>query len=348
MRDKYFLSTKDLVTIAILSALGGALSTYIGYLGNLINRIIGVPFGAGQFMAGLHVIWIVLAVAITRKKGVGTATGLLKGAVESLMVSTLGISILLVPLVQRLVFHPVLFIVKTTKNRNLISYSIAAGLSAATNVFVFQVLFFSGVPIILIVFLGMLAFGSGMIFGGYVSLQILNSLEQGGLVYGSKKKEKERSKYIKYGSIIITIVFLIAFSVGGVYYFTNVYQIGNYAEIKVQGNVNNEYDFIYKDFKENEELVRAELVGSVTHIPEKNYTGIPLKTIIKESKPKEEADTIRVIGKDGYSVPFNLTKIMDKEDVIMTYNSSEKNFRLVATGYDGSYWVNKVYKIQIE
>ena len=63
---KYYFSTKDLVTIALLSALGGVLSTYIGYLGNMVNHIIGVPFGAGQFLAGLH--------GITRKKGAATVT----------------------------------------------------------------------------------------------------------------------------------------------------------------------------------------------------------------------------------------------------------------------------------
>jgi len=37
------ISTRDIVTIAILSALGGALSTFVGYLGNLINLTLGVP-----------------------------------------------------------------------------------------------------------------------------------------------------------------------------------------------------------------------------------------------------------------------------------------------------------------
>ena len=51
----YYFSTRDLALIAIVSAAGGVLSTYVGYLGNLMNRAFGVPFGAGQWMAGLHV-----------------------------------------------------------------------------------------------------------------------------------------------------------------------------------------------------------------------------------------------------------------------------------------------------
>lgn len=48
-------SNRDLLVIAVLSGIGGVMSTYIGYLGNLLNNLLGVPFGAGQFVAGLHV-----------------------------------------------------------------------------------------------------------------------------------------------------------------------------------------------------------------------------------------------------------------------------------------------------
>ena len=54
------LSTRGIVTIAVLASLGGVLSTFVGYLGNLVNLALGVPFGAGQFMAGLHVFWLVV------------------------------------------------------------------------------------------------------------------------------------------------------------------------------------------------------------------------------------------------------------------------------------------------
>ena len=46
---KYYLGNRDLLIIAVLSGIGGVMSTYVGYLGNLINQIFGVPCGAGQF-----------------------------------------------------------------------------------------------------------------------------------------------------------------------------------------------------------------------------------------------------------------------------------------------------------
>ena len=97
------VTTRDIVTIAVLSSLGGALSTFIGYLGNLINLALGVPFGAGQFMAGLHVFWLVLIRVIVPKLGAGTAGGLLKGTVEMFTGSTHGIAIVFVSLVQGII-----------------------------------------------------------------------------------------------------------------------------------------------------------------------------------------------------------------------------------------------------
>jgi len=348
---EYFLSTKDLVTIAILSALGGGLSVYVGYLGNLINRVVGVPFGAGQFMAGLHVIWIVLAVGITKKKGVGTATSLLKGVVELFLGGTHGVVIVVVSLIQGLLIDTVLFKDSTKEKRGLIPYCFAGGISAASNVFVFQAFFFAGIPIILIMMLGMLAFASGVIFGGYISLQMMDSLEQGGLIYSSigEKKDTDKPIYIRYGSVIITVIFLISFTVGGVYYFHNVYEPPGSESIGVTGEVDNEYDFVYDDFQEHEKVVLAELEGSVTYEPPRNYTGIPLNVVIDHAEPGKGTSEIRVIATDGYDRDFDLEGVMNDDEVIISYDDGE--YRLVVDsrkeGYTGSDWVQDISRIEV-
>ena len=78
-KKRYYLSNRDLLVIAILSGIGGVMSTYVGYLGNLLNRIFGVPFGAGQFVSGLHIFWFILIAGLVRRPGAATAAGLLKG-----------------------------------------------------------------------------------------------------------------------------------------------------------------------------------------------------------------------------------------------------------------------------
>ncbi len=92
--NKFYFSTRDLLIMAVLAALGGVASTYINTLSDAVQAVLGFP-GATQWAAGLHVIWIVLAFAITGKPGTGTLTGILKGGVELLSGNSHGIIILL-------------------------------------------------------------------------------------------------------------------------------------------------------------------------------------------------------------------------------------------------------------
>ncbi len=67
------------------------MSTYVGYLGNLINQIFGVPFGAGQFASGLHVFWFILAAGLIRRPGGPLPPqAFLKGIIELFTGSTHG------------------------------------------------------------------------------------------------------------------------------------------------------------------------------------------------------------------------------------------------------------------
>ena len=174
-RKEYYFSNRDLLVIAILSGIGGVMSTYIGYLGNLVNRVFGVPFGAGQFVSGLHVFWFILAAGLIRKPGAASAAGLLKGLIEMLTGSTHGIAIVLVSFVQGLLVDLVLLI---TRRYNLASYILAGGLAAASNVMVFQMLYFSGLPLSYLLFIACLALISGAILAGSFGYSVLEIILQ--------------------------------------------------------------------------------------------------------------------------------------------------------------------------
>ena len=47
-RKDYYFSNRDLLVIAVLSGIGGVMSTYVGYLGNLLNRLFGCPSVPGS------------------------------------------------------------------------------------------------------------------------------------------------------------------------------------------------------------------------------------------------------------------------------------------------------------
>ena len=358
LRIGRLLTTKDLVTIALLSALGGVLSTYIGYLGNLVNHIIGVPFGAGQFMAGLHVLWIVLAIAITKKKGSGTVTGLLKGVVELFTGSTHGVVIVVVSLMQGVAADAVLFSDKAKEKRDYTTYAVAGAISSATNVLIFQALFFSGIPLVLIAMLCMLAGASGMIFGGWLAIEMLEALEQAGMVPGRRRllvddgsaddgawnairASKKRRKL----SMAVVGSFLTVFCIGAVYFFMFIFALPSGESVAVAGAVEEVIDFVYDDHADHEVTVNAELIGSVTHVDPRDYTGIPLSYIISQATPTAHATEVVVKASDGYYSEFALSDVMSDPDIILVREND--SFRLVAANYEGAYWVELVKEIEV-
>ncbi len=312
----------------------------------------------GQFMAGLHVLWLLLSVGITCKKGVGTATGTVKGLVEFFLGSTHGVVIVLVSVVQGALVDIVLFSDSAKKSRNLALYSVAGAVSAASNVIVFQSFFFSGVPLFLIAMLCMLAAASGIIFGSWLCLQLLSTLEHAGIVQSSKPilvdVPEDRSgttqplarKSKRLVPMAIVAVFLAAFTVGAVYYYAEVYTLGNSNAIQIGGQVSSPYEFFYDDFKEGEVTISAELNGAVTHEPPRNYTGIPLSVLLTRAGPHLDASSIVVSASDGYSANFPLAQAMSDAELILVNEGG--SYRIVAANFEGAYWVEGVVTIEVK
>lgn len=355
---KYYFTTKDLVTIALLSALGGVLSTYIGYLGNMVNHIIGVPFGAGQFMAGLHVIWVMLALGITRKKGASTTTGILKGVIELFLGGTHGVVIVVVSFVQGLIPDLVLFRDKAKTDRNPTLYAIAGGLSSASNVVVFYMFFLVGVPVVLMSMLFMLAVASGIIFGGWLVLEMLESLEFSGMVLGKRRivvddpevlesawTDRKVSKRRVLASMLAALVFLSAFTVGAVYYFMFVYDTTEEGTAEVTGAVTAPYTFRYSDYEDLEVVVTAELIGSVTYVEPRDYTGVLLMEIVSDADPNPDATEVVISATDGYGAVFRLDDVLEDDELIIIFEDGL--LRVVAANYAGAYWVEDVVKIEV-
>lgn len=176
-------------------------------------------------------------------------------------------------------------------------------------------------------------------------MQILDTLEHGGFVLDKGGKRPEKRKAGTYAAVISTVIILGAFSVGAVYYFTNVYVPPGREGIEVAGNVENEYVFQYSDFEDSEMTIRAELIGSVSYEAPRNYTGIPLNLVINRSRPGDNASELLVRAKDGYTASFDLEEVLGDDEIIIT--REEGAYRLIAANYDGAYWVRNVYRIEI-
>ncbi len=337
----YYFSTRDLALIAIVSAAGGVLSTYVGYLGNLMNRVFGVPFGAGQWMAGLHVFWFVLVRVLVGRTGAGTMAGVLKGIVEMFTGSTHGFPIVLVSVIEGLLVDAVML---PFPNPNLLALCLAGGIASASNVIVFQMLYFSGVSWGYIALMAFFAFLSGVIFGGYFAGGILDIVEGAHLLRAAgKQKRQGRSKL----HLVLTMVMVASLAGGAVYYYTNVFQpFWTGPTCQVAGNVLEPLEYRPIDFERHTITITAELKGQVTYIPPADYTGVPLSLILEQAGPKPGAKKILIVATDGYEAEFELSSVMDDRNVILAQDGD--TLRIVAPEHEGAYWVKMVSSILVK
>ena len=346
------ITTRDIVTIAILASLGGALSTFVGYLGNLINLSLGVPFGAGQFMAGLHVFWLVLIRVIVPKRGVGTAGGLLKGMIEMFTGSTHGIVIVAVSLIQGFVVDASASAAGSTENpadSSRITWWLGAGVASAVNVVVLQLFYFTGAPFLYIFVISILAFCSGIIFAGYFAWETLEFLHDAGTISGFQSLKpaitNSTPKSVAYRNLP-AIAFVLFLTVGSLYYTTNIANVfADPYSCEVRGLVDNPYSFTLEDFPGSEVIIEAELIGAYTHIPPTNYTGILLSTILQQANVQIGAVGLQIIARDGYSISLDFTDVMTDSELLLTRTTD--GLWLIADNYDGSLWVRQVITLQV-
>lgn len=161
--------TKSLAIILILSALGSVNSVLVGYAGRLLTMVTTFSFVVPQMLAGLHVFWLVLTALLVRTRGSATIAGALKGLIEAMLFSHLGVFSFLISVLQGVIVDLVFAILK--KNSSLVVY-VGSGLSSASHLIIVQI-FISPAPTLLVYAISYLvAFISGLLFGGYLSTKV--------------------------------------------------------------------------------------------------------------------------------------------------------------------------------
>ncbi len=373
------LTTREIATIAVLASLGGVMSAYVGYLGVLLNKLVGIPFGAGQFLAGLHVFWMVLAVVLTNRVGTGTATGALKGMVELLAGSSKGVLVLLLSLVAGLIVDLVWAL---APRRGIVAAALAGGLATCSNIIVF-LLFTSTYNNLLWLFFILLAvsFVSGVIFAGLLVWNVAGTLDHAGIsvkapgftpdpggtgppggggTRGGDGRSWDRRTVV--GSIVTVLVMVLLFGGAFSYYATTGQNVEDVEEglVSVEGMVGNPYRFDLDEFAGDMVTVEAELQGQVTHVEMMAYTGVPLSRVLERAEVEEGARSLRVAGADGYGIQleFDLEDVMDPESAsgyilveehgTLPGGGTGDHYRLVCKDLDGGWWVRWVITITVE
>ena len=181
----HFFTLHELLTAAVLAALGGVTSTAMSVVRAAVHAAVGLPFGL-QFLAGIHVLWLVLAVGLIRKPGAATVTGLLKGAVELLTGNPHGLLVLAYCGFAGVAVDAVWLLL--ARRHRPMTYVIAGGAGASTNVLVFK--FLASLPAhgavgTGLAFLAFVAFLSGAVLAGLLGWSLLRALRLAGVAGAS-------------------------------------------------------------------------------------------------------------------------------------------------------------------
>lgn len=359
IKKESFLNTQQIVIIALLSALGGTLSSFVSYLGLQLNYLIGVSEGAGQILGGAHVYWLLLIAVLVPRRGAVTYAGFIKGIVELFTGSPHGVLVVLITIAQGFSIDMVFLILTKLKRETytISSLSIAASLGCIANIIVAQALFYHGLPMLFLVIMAITATISGVIFGGFLANDTLNILQEAGLwnlqrstLEVFKIKKPTFSVIWKSPKHVTTSAFILIFiTIGSLFALSTIYGATNSPySCNIVGNVENPFTFVYSDFETNEVTIEAKLDGASTHLQAANYTGIILRDIIMEARPKNDASLVIVRARDYYEARFNLNDVLNDERMIISIDENKNWLWLIAGDYEGAYWVKIVSNIIIE
>lgn len=331
---KYYYTTRDLMVMAALAALGGIASTYINFIGDFFQSFLGFA-GTTQWAAGLHVLWLVLAVGLTRKQGAGTITGILKGAVELFSGNTHGLLILLVDLVAGLLVD--LGSLPFRRKDHWLTYSIAGGLAAASNVFVFQL--FAALPADILTYgviglIGLVAFISGVVFAGILGSALLIALRRSGVVQGQPVFPMRRR------SLIVLLISAILVG-GGLFGYLKNTQSGT-GVLTITGILPESVVFDSRASAVHEHVVEIDRDGAVV-----SYRGYSLRSVLQEIAPGADYDTVLLLASDGYAFFISAREMKNNPQIIFQElgEGDERIYNIIGPESKKA-WVNGVVEIR--
>jgi len=181
-------SVRDLVLIAAMAALGIAIKPIVVPIAHLVSSPLMIPGGA--LAGGLYMMWLVVAMGLTDKRGTATMVGV----IQALLVMIAGVSgshgaMSLLSYTLPGVAMDLGLLVLRRRVDNLLSAFIAGILCNMAGTVVVNMIFFTlpVIPLLLSVFVS--AFSGAL--GGLLSWQLLKALRRFGI--GGKEQEDEEA-----------------------------------------------------------------------------------------------------------------------------------------------------------
>ncbi len=321
--------------MAAMAALGGIASTYINFIGDFFQSVLGFA-GTTQWAAGFHILWLILAVGLTKKQGAGTITGILKGGVEFFSGNTHGLLVVLVDIVAGVLVD--LGLLPFKKRDHWLAYALAGGLASASNVFVFQL--FAAVPADVFTYgviglIALVAFISGVVFAGLLGAVLINTLRQSGVVKDQEVQPLDRR--VRWA--FFTSAVLLA---GGMFGYLKLVKSGPGA-VAVTGAVSSPYQFSAADATITE-TTREVKTGGMTV----SYRGFPLQDILQKADPEPGYKWVLLRASDGYTFFVTSDDVKENSSLLLQAQGQGKDVVYNVVGPQSKKaWVNGVVEITL-
>jgi DMSO/TMAO reductase YedYZ molybdopterin-dependent catalytic subunit len=113
----------------------------------------------------------------------------------------------------------------------------------------------------------------------------------------------------------------------------------------VTGLVDKPGAYDLNNYKDRFVTITAKLDGEVTHLPQQDYTGVPVRVVLADAGLMSGATSLTVSASDGYSQIFDLSNVTASDDLILI--NQNDTVRLVAKGYAGGMWVEMVTDLEV-
>ncbi len=331
--QRYYLSTRDLLVIAVLAGLSGVASTAINALGDAVQAVVGFA-GTTQWAAGLHVTFLLLVVGLTHKSGAATLAGVLKGAVELLSGNTHGVIVLLVDVAAGLLIDLVFFLAR--RKEGLWTWLLAGALAAASNVFVFQ-LFVSAPEDVLAFVWGIaaLAGASGAVLGGLLGHTLLVILQRNGLAPQGTLLSMGHGRQAAFlGFSALALV------VGG-FYMRGA--LTGPPAVQVTGQVAAPYAYSVDGSDLAVRNLDLELQGM-----KRRASGPLLRDVLALARPEETYGAVLITATDGYSFFIGREEIEENAQLLLAGSGEGSNVTYdVAGARNSKAWVRNVSELRV-
>jgi len=177
-----FFTLHELLTISTLAGLGGMGSNLVSLAGKTLSLSTGM-FGGLQLLAGLHVLWLILAVGLVPKPGVATLTGLLKGMVELFCGNPHGLLVLAYSASAGLAVDAVWCLFG--RRQHIVVFGLAGGTATLSNLLIIVLVFSlpaDGPALVGLAVVAAVAFVSGVLLAGVLGWHLLTTLRRAGVV----------------------------------------------------------------------------------------------------------------------------------------------------------------------